>query len=348
MPYIDKHHYFRIRFILIAVLLVLIMVYAATLGSANITFSDSLKIILSRIPLIGSLINTSGIDERYFTIVLQIRLPRILLSSLAGAGLSVVGATFQGIFRNSMADPYVLGISSGAALGAALSIVLGMDKSVFGLGGIVIPAFLGAVITTLAVFMIARTGGRIPAATLLLAGVAVSFFLSSVISLLMIFNRNQIDRIIFWTMGSFSAAGWNQVLLLLIADAAGISVISVFSRDLNAMAAGDETAKSLGIDVESVKKILLGVSSLQVAACVSVSGIIGFVGLIVPHAIRLLTGSDNRVVLPFSLLGGVLFLLICDTLSRTMTSGEIPVGAITALFGAPYFIFLLKTAKKKV
>ena len=348
MAYVYRQKYFKLIFLIFVIFIFCLVIFAATLGSANISFLDSLRIILSRIPGLRSLINTSSIDEKYFTIVLMIRFPRIILSSLVGAGLSIVGATFQGVFRNPMADPYVLGISSGAALGAALSIVSGIEKSIFGIGGIVVASFLGALLATFVVYLIAKTGSRIPTTTLLLAGVAVSFFLSSIISLLIIFNRDQIERIIFWTMGSFSAASWDQVLLLLFVVIPGTIVILVFSRDLNAMVTGDETAKSLGVEVESVKKILLVVASLLVAACVSVSGIIGFVGLIVPHAIRLIFGSDNRIVLPFSIVGGIAFLVICDTLSRTLTSSEIPVGALTALFGAPYFIFLLKTAKKKV
>lgn len=348
MEYVHKRQHFKLIFSISIIFLFILMIFTATLGSANISFIDSFKIILNQIPLVRSLVNVSGVDEKYFTIVLMIRLPRIVLSSLVGAGLSIVGATFQGVFKNPMADPYVLGISSGAALGAALSIVAGVGNSLAGLSGIVTASFFGALLTTLVVYLIAKTGSRIPTTTLLLAGVAVSFLLSSLISLLIIFNKNQIDRIIFWTMGSFSAAGWDQVLLLLFAVIPGIIVILIYSRDINAMVTGDETAKSLGVEVESVKRILLVASSILIAACVSVSGIIGFVGLIVPHAIRLIFGSDNRVVLPFSIIGGIAFLLICDTLSRTIASSEIPVGAITSLFGAPYFIFLLKTAKKKV
>ncbi len=209
-------------------------------------------------------------------------------------------------------------------------------------------AFLGAIITVVCVYQIARVGTRVPSVTLLLAGVAVSSMASAVISVLMIFNRDQADTIIFWTMGSVSAARWGQVSYLLPVVIIGTLIIIIYAKDLNLMMAGDDTAHNLGVEIDRSKRVLLIVSSMMIAFIVSSSGVIGFVGLIVPHAIRLLLGPDHRVLIPFSALGGAIFMIICDTIARTILAPmEIPVGAITALFGAPYFVFLLNKTKKR-
>ena len=185
--------------------------------------------------------------------------------------------------------------------------------------------------------------------TLLLAGVAISFLLSSIISMVIIFRRNQMEQIIFWTMGSIAAASWKQVIFVFPFILGGSFTTFAFSRELNVMLLGDESAKSLGIDVEKVKKILLAVSSIMVAAMVSVSGIIGFIGLIIPHAVRMVVGPNHRVLIPFSAIVGGMFMIICDTLARTLVPPmEIPVGAVTALFGSPYFLYLLYKSKKQV
>jgi len=271
------------------------------------------------------------------------------LAGLVGVNLSLVGSVYQGIFKNPMADPYVLGVSSGSALGAAIAIVFGINTMFFGISGVAFSAFVLAIITTFSVYNIARVGNKASTVNLLLAGVAISFFLSSLISILMIFNRNEIDKIIFWTMGSLTAASWKQVIFLFYITIPLASLIMFFSRDINIILLGDDSAKNLGVDVEILKKIMLIVSSFLVASSVSVSGVIGFVGLIIPHSIKILTGSDNRVLIPFSALVGGCFMIISDTLARTLLSPiEIPVGVITSFFGAPYFIYLLYKNKKKV
>lgn len=248
-----------------------------------------------------------------------------------------------------MADPYVLGISSGSALGASIAIVLGFQITMIGISGVTILAFLFAILTTFLVYNIAKVGTKLPTNILLLAGVSVSFLLSSLISLIMIFNREQVEQIVFWTMGSLSSASWKEVLSLLPLVIISSIVIMNYSRDLNVMLTGDETANSLGIEVDRVKKFLLIISSIIIASCVSVSGIIGFVGLIIPHMIRILVGPNHKVLLPFTTLGGAIFMIISDTLARTLVPpAEIPVGAITSIFGAPYFIYLLIQNKKKV
>ena len=253
------------------------------------------------------------------------------------------------MFKNPMADPYVLGISSGAALGAAIAMIFGLGVGAIGIGGVTLFAFIGAILTVSLVYLIAKTGTKIPASTLLLAGISINYLFSAAISLLMLFNHAQIEKIVFWLMGSVSAASWNQVYILVPIVVLGTIGIGIFARDLNIMLLGEDSANSLGVEVERVKKILLFISSMIVASAVSVSGIIGFVGLIVPHTIRLLIGPDNRVLIPFSAIGGAIFMILADTMARVaIPPTELPVGSITSLFGAPYFIYLLVKTKKKV
>lgn len=343
-----KNSYYSITFIIMACMLFISIILSSTLGVANITFSKSMQILMSKIPFINKLLNVDNISETHKLIIINIRLPRIILSALIGAGLSVVGCVFQAIFKNPMADPYVLGISSGSALGASISIVMGFSSMALGIAGTTLFAFIGAIFTTVLVYFIAKTGTKLPTNTLLLAGVSVSFLFSSINSLIMIFNRDRVEQIVFWTMGSLASATWKQVISLFLFVIIGFILIIIYSRDLNLMLMGDETACSLGIEVNFVKKFLLIVSSIIIASCVSVSGVIGFVGLIVPHITRMIVGPNHKVLIPFSTLGGAIFMIICDTLSRILAPpAEIPVGAITALFGAPYFIYLLIKNKKR-
>lgn len=349
MIYSEKKSYYRKIFIMGIVLFMIIIVAATNIGVANISFSQTTEIILSRIPGINRFITLDNIKESSVIIILKLRLPRIILASLVGAGLSIVGASFQGMFKNPMADPYVLGISSGAALGATLTIVFGIEKHVAGLSVTALCAFIGAILTTLTVYNIARVGSKIPSTTLLLSGVAISFLLSSLISLIMTFKREHIERIVMWTMGSVSTASWNQVIVLLPIVLVTVTILYFFSRDLNVFLLGEDNARTMGIEVEKLKKYILLLCTLQVAVAVSVSGIIGFVGLIVPHAVRFIAGSDNRVVIPFSALGGAIFLVICDTIARSIVPPvEIPVGIVTSIFGVPFFVYLLYKTKRKV
>lgn len=348
MSYIEKKYFYRIIFIVILILLFIAVVLSSTMGAANISFVEGLRILLSRLPFIGQLF--SGVKEdTHSLIVLKIRLPRILLAATVGMGLSVVGASMQGMFKNPMADPGVLGVSTGAALGATIAIAFGAQQLVFGIGIVTACSFAGAILTTFLVYGIAKVGGKLPTVNLLLSGVAVGFLFSSIISIIMVFKRNQIENIVMWMMGSIAAASWKQVMVVSPLVLVGCVLSLVFSRDLNLLATGTETANSLGVEVESTKKILLILSSVLIGACVSVSGVIGFVGLVIPHIVRLVLGSDHRVVLPFSAVVGALFLIICDTLARNIIPPtEIPLGAITSLFGAPFFIYLLISSKRKV
>ena len=275
----------------------------------------------------------------------NLRAPRIILSVLVGAALSVSGAAYQSIFRNPLTDPYVLGISSGASLGAAVAILLGLEAYMLGVGAC---ALVTGLLTIVVIYRIASIGNRMHTTTLLLTGVCITFLMSAVISFLMVLRQDKMDSIIFWTMGSFASASWTDVSVVAPVVAAGIAVVLYYCRDLNLLLAGSETARSLGVEVERVKKILLLATTLMVAFCVATCGVIGFVGLVVPHCLRLIVGPDNRHVVPCAIFAGGLFLLLCDTLSRTLLMpSELPVGSLTALVGAPLFIYLLYRNKKK-
>lgn len=330
-------------------LLVLTALAASTVGAAGVSLLDCAKIIGSTLPVLGAHIDISALDPSSALIILKIRLPRIILAALIGMALSASGAVFQGIFKNPMADPYVLGVSSGAAVGATAVILAGLGGSILGFSVLTIGAFIGAMGTALLVYTIARTGGKTPVITLLLAGIAVNFFLSALISTAMALNKSQMERIIYWTMGSVATANWQKVLTTGIPVILGVMLIMFYARDLNAMSLGEDNAKSLGIDSESLKKKLLILSSFVTASAVAVSGIIGFVGLVVPHVVRMATGPDHRTLLPFSTLAGAIFMIVADTLSRTIVApAEMPLGVITSLFGAPYFLVLLYRGKSKL
>ena len=349
MTFLQKKGYYKRIFVAGVFILLLVVIAAANFGVADISFKQTAMILMSKIPIINGLIDMKGIKATSVIILLQLRLPRIILACLVGAALSVVGAAFQGIFKNPMADPFVLGVSSGAALGASITMVFLKEIEFLGLSVIAFNAFLGAITTTFLVYNIAKVGRKVPTATLLLAGISLNYLLSSIISLIMIFNRQEIERIIMWTMGSFSTGSWKEVFLLLIIVIPSIILITMFARDLNVMLLGEENARSLGVNVEGLKKYILIISTIMIAAVVSVSGIIGFVGLIIPHGVRMFTGPDNRVVIPFSAITGAIFLIICDTMARSLVPpSEIPVGIITSIFGVPFFIYLLYKTKKKV
>lgn len=282
-------------------------------------------------------------------IVMEVRTPRVALSILVGMGLAAAGAAMQGLFRNPMAEPYVLGMSSGAAAGACLSIVLGMGK-IFGPFAIPVLAFSGSSATIFVVYHIARTGNRVPTETLLLAGIAVGFFLYAVVSFLKITaSMESLHNVVLWLMGSFALATWSDVKIVALPIVAGITILCLLARELDIFQFGEETAVHLGMEVETIKRILLISSALVTGVAVSVSGIIGFVGLIIPHMVRMAIGTHHRILLPASALCGAIFLVCCDTLARIIAQpAEIPIGIITAAIGAPYFVFLLRRRKKAI
>lgn len=330
------------------VILFVCMITAITLGAVRIPVGETISIIGSRIGILSSNIDISNIKESNIFIVLNIRLPRIILAALVGGILALVGASYQAIFKNPMADPFVMGVSSGAAFGATLSIVLGLNQGIYGFGFTSLVAFVGALATTAIVYNLARIGHKISTTSILLAGIVMSSLLSSCISIMMIFNQDELANIVSWTMGSFNGANWNQITIILIPVLIGLLFLSLLAREMNAIVMGEEDAQNMGVNVELIKKLILIVASLLSALAVSVSGIIGFAGIIVPHLFRIIFGSDHRVLLPVSAIGGGIFLLICDTLARTIVPGrELPVGVITSVIGGPFFLYLLKKSKRK-
>lgn len=289
-----------------------------------------------------------GGEEVSRTIVLDIRLPRIVLAALVGCALGVSGAAMQGLFRNPMADPYIVGISPGAALGAVLATVLGLSASFVGLSAVPLPAFAGGLGAALAVVMLARRGGRFPVADLLLVGLAVGAFAGAMYSFLILtLDDGRIASVLFWLLGSFAPSDWGRVLAALpylVVAAAGLLFMA---RDLDVFSLGEEEAGYLGLRVERLKMLCIAFAALAASAAVSVSGVIGFVGLIVPHVARLLVGPRHVLLLPVSGLWGAAFLILADAAARSvLSSSEIPVGVITALCGAPFFLYLLRRSRK--
>lgn len=345
MTRINRDKY-GITLIALALVLLVAIGFFAVIGTANISSIDVFRIVGSKTPIIKNYIDISDITNSHQTIIWSIRLPRVLLGVLVGASLSMAGAAFQGMFKNPMADPFVIGISSGAALGAAIAIILKVSLPFINIPTISIFAFIGALVAVFTVYNIARIKNRVPVTTLLLAGVAIGQFLTAIMSLLMVIYSNDMAKIVYWTMGSLAGKGWEPLLKISIPVLVPIVLINFFARDLNIMLTGEEAAKSLGINVEKTKIYILVLATFMVSMVVSVSGIIGFVGLIIPHIVRIIIGPDHRILLPASALVGGIFMIFADTIARTIISPvEIPVGIITALFGGPFFLYLLKKRK---
>lgn len=324
-------------------LLLAVIIFASTLGSAHIPFSACFEILLSKLPFLHVV---PSYPETFAMIILDIRLPRILLAGLVGAALAVAGATYQGLFRNPLADPYLLGVASGAGLGATIAFLIPFTFSWMRFGAIPVLAFTGGMGAVAVVYSIARAGKTLPATTLILAGVALGAFLSSVTSYLMTTSGEELHGIIFWLMGGLSLTKWAEVWTVLPCVIAGVIVIWLHARPLNVMQLDEEQAQQLGINVEKVKLILLSAATLITSAAVCFTGLIGFVGIIVPHAVRLIWGPDHRFLLPLSTLVGGIFLILADTLAHTLLQPtEIPVGVLTAFCGAPFFLYLLRRKK---
>ncbi|KJS84399.1 MAG: iron ABC transporter [Peptococcaceae bacterium BICA1-8] len=320
---------------------------AVVLGAASIPLKSALAILLPPFTGLDGLFKGVEITEVQRGIILQLRLPRVMQAAIVGASLAVAGAVFQGLFRNPMADPYVIGVSSGAALGAVVAMLTGGTLFFAGFTAVPLFAFIGGVLTITLVYYMSRVGKVVPVMTLLLAGIAVSAFLSAVVSLLTYFAGEKLDQVVFWMMGGVGGASWARVTAMLPYVIVGFCCIYYYAKELNVLLLGEETARHLGVNTERVKKILLAAASLLVAAAVSTSGIIGFVGLVVPHFIRMLVGPDHRILLPASSLLGANLLIAADTLARNIIApAELPVGIITAMVGAPMFIYLLKKRKK--
>jgi len=278
-----------------------------------------------------------AVPETDETIVRDIRLPRIVLGAIVGFALSTAGAIMQGFFRNPMADPSIIGVSSGAAVGAVATIAFPLAMPF----GLQTAAFVGAIVAAFGVYLIATEGGRTPVATLLLAGIAVQTFLGAIISYMLLQSGESLEEAVLWLMGHLQYSTWGRVEATLPLTLLMFAVLLAYARDLNVMLLGEEDARAVGIEVERTKRLLLAGSAIITAGAVAVAGIIGFVGLIIPHMMRLVVGPDHRILIPTSALAGATFLVLADTLARTGPA-EVPVGIVTAAVGAPFFLFLLR------
>ena len=329
-------------------LLVIVVIWAAAVGSVSVPISQSAKIVLAKLPFVNKDKLLEGIPRANKLIIWDIRLPRVLLAGLVGGGLASAGVVMQALFRNPLADPQVLGISSGAAFGAAIAIAFGITFTVMGISSIWMFAFIGAILTMLLVFRVARIATSRSITGILLAGIACSSMLTAAITLLMMWNRQKLEQIYLWMLGSFSAATWVKVGFMAIVLAGAVICFAFLGRDLDLLSFGDQEAQSMGVSVKWTRTTAVIATSLLVAASVSVSGIIGFVSLIIPHIMRLLVGPKNRRLIPLSLLGGAIFMILCDMVSRTAAPpAEIAVGAITQVTGAPFFLYLLWKERRK-
>jgi iron complex transport system permease protein len=326
--------------------LIVAIALATSTGSVSIPLATTFRILADKLPLIDI---SPAWQSAAATIVLEIRLPRVILAGLVGAALATAGATYQGLFRNPLADPYLIGVAQGASLGAVIGFLLPVSWNIAGFGLIPLLAFLGALASTATVYLLARVGKTLPVTTLILAGVALSALLGSIVSYLIISSGEKMHSIIFWLMGSFALSQWAEVRIVLPYVAAGTAVIIIFARLLNVMQLDEEQAQQLGVNVERFKIILLAAATLITAASVSFVGTIGFVGIIIPHAVRLIWGADHRFLLPLSVLTGAIFMILTDLVARTILAPtEIPIGVITAICGAPFFLYLLRRRKKVI
>ena len=341
----EKHK--RISPLVINLLLLLAaFVINVAVGAVFIPPETLLKIIVSQV---SGAVAAADWPAHFETILLSIRLPHAFLIMLTGAALASSGAAYQGLFRNPLADPYLIGVASGAGLGAVAALAIHWPQNLLGFYLIPIAAFLGAILTVVVVYYLARIGNMVPLTTLILAGVAVGAFASAMTSFLMLNSDDQIYRAISFLLGGTPMAGWDPVLASLPYLVVGMGVLSFLGHPLNLLQFGEEQAKQLGLSVERAKAIIIVVASIVTAVAVSFSGVIGFIGLIVPHVLRMLVGPDYRRLIPFSIVAGGTALLVADVIARwVMAPRVLPVGIITALAGAPFFLWILRRAKSEV
>ncbi len=330
----DQYHLLLAGLVLITLATVIL---STTMGYIQISSWEIIQVLWAKIS--GAQMPES-IGKTIPFVVLEVRLPRILTAALVGGGLAMSGAIYQAILLNPLADPYTLGISSGAAFGAALALLAGLFiPAIF---PVPLFAFIGAVATLFLVLRLSTFNGQMSANTLILSGVIVGAILSAGISFLKYLADEQVAVIIFWLMGSFASRTWADVLLVASALSIGLIISIYYGRDLNIMSLGNRSSDSLGVETARTRKILLVSASLVTAICVSVSGIIGFIGLIVPHLVRFLVGPDNRKLIPVSILAGATLLLLADTITRAILPSEVPIGVLTALIGGPFFCVIFR------
>lgn len=324
----------RFLYFLLIIFIIFFSTISIAIGVADISFKESFEVLFSNI--FGHR-NDTAMD----IIIMRLRVPRILLALITGVNLAISGAVYQAIFRNSMADPYVLGVSSGASLGAAIGFLIGGFSPIF--------AFVGAVIANMLVFYLSGVSGKTSTVRLLLAGMGINYLFSSILSLIRTYSNDRELELFVWGMGSLSSASYSRVIILLVISIPILTVFFIYRKELNLLLMGEETAKSLGVDAGKLRKKLLILSSILIATTVSFTGTIGFVGLIIPHMVRMIMGSNYRKTLPFTAMFGMIFLLLCDNISRSLLSNsEIPIGIVTSIFGAPYFIYLVYKDRKRV
>ncbi|HMO56154.1 MAG TPA: iron ABC transporter permease [Roseiflexaceae bacterium] len=330
--------------VIIAVLLLgIVTLLSIVIGSVAIPPEIAFKILLSHIPGIAIIPDWPASFER---ILLDIRLPRVALVAITGATLACSGAAYQGLFRNPLADPYLIGVASGAGLGAILAAAIRTTTPDVPLLIIPFGAFIGAVATVATVYTLGRIGGVTPITTLLLAGVAIGTLTSAASTFILLRLSSQTARILAFLLGGYATGGWEPVLTVVPFALVGFVTLVVCARPLNLILFDEFQARQLGIDVERLKLLVIIAATLMTAAAVAFSGLVGFAGLIVPHTIRLLVGADHRRLLPLAALGGATFLLLADLLARTLIApAELPLGVVTAAVGAPFFLYLLRRAK---
>ena len=326
---------YRMVLVLLALGLLGAVLLAVAIGAVDISPGSVVRLVVWKL----GLIDRPDVPRAIEVILFQLRLPRVALATS--------GALFQGLFRNPLADPAIIGVSSGAALGAIVVIVLGGGAVLGGLG-VSVAAFAGALLTAFFVYRLARVGPTVHVATLLLAGIAVAAIISAVMSLVMSFAGEEIRSIYFWLLGGLSARGWTAVEVVAPLVALGVLGSFVLIRDLNIVALGEERAAQLGVDLDGFKWRVVALGALLAGAAVSVSGVIGFVGLMTPHLLRLIVGADHRRLLPAVLLAGPMFLVLADLVSRVaLAPQELPLGAVTALVGGPFFLLLLRRERRR-
>jgi len=341
-----KDHRPLVLLVLLAVLLLCLLAGAA-FGAVSISPLNIVKMTVDKVLPIDLSPTWQPTDE---TILLQIRLPRVIAGALVGAALASAGVLFQGLLRNPMADPYIIGTSAGAAFGATIAMMLPVSLTFLGFGLVPIAAFLGALGAVLLVYNLARVGGKTPVVSMLLAGFAVSAMLTAVMFFMVTLSgrTEMLQSVYSFLMGSISVSGWRKLVVVAPLAVGGIVAARFLAARLNAFALGEEGAAYLGIDVERDKLLVLALGSLLTAAAVSISGLVGFVGLVVPHAMRLVLGPDHRLLLPAAALFGAAFIVLADLVARTMLAPtEVPLGIITALIGAPFFVYLLRRTRRE-
>lgn len=317
----------------------IVAVIAVSVGSVDVPPLTILKIVVSRWPGIEI---TQDWPASFDTIVWQLRLPRIVLAGIVGASLAVAGTTYQGLFRNPLADPYLIGVASGAGLGATIVLVTGVPTYFNGFSLLPLAAFGGAIATVSAAYMIARSSEGLPLATLILAGVAIASLTTAATTLLLLSSEPELRPVLSWLLGGFISAQWRHTAMILPYLAPAVFTIIIYARILNVMQLTEDHAKQLGVSVERTKLLLISAASLATAAAVAFAGPIGFVGLVAPHIVRITWGVDHRSLLPMSAIVGAVMLISADLVARTVLSpGELPVGVVTAFLGAPFFLFLL-------